>query len=76
MKTKLILFVIGLGLIAGCNKTKQASKRLSGETWKVVELTVDGVAPAELPTTLVFSDCDIYAESCKGEWKREEHHAD
>jgi hypothetical protein len=75
MKIKLILLVVGIATLASCNKTKQASKRLSGETWKVVELSVDGITQAELPTTLVFNDCDIYAESCNGEWNRDAHHA-
>ena len=54
-----------------CNKNKQYSKRLSGETWHVTELTVDGTAQSELPE-LHFEDCDIYKESCKGSWENHE----
>lgn len=59
---------------AACNKTKQVSKRLSGETWRVTELTVDGVSEDHLPS-LRFEDCDIYDESCKGEWEHDDAHA-
>lgn len=66
------IFIIALAAgFAACNKTKKYSKRLSGETWKVTELSVDGTPEAELPT-LVFEECDIYEESCMAEWKNEE----
>lgn len=74
MKTlKTIAFItLTVILFSACNKTKQYSKRLSGEKWKVTELSVDGVNEAELPT-FSFNECDIYSESsCKAEWTNEE----
>lgn len=57
---------------AACNKTKVNSKRLmkAGE-WKVTELSVDGSNEAELPSWEI-EDCDIYAQSCMGEWMNDE----
>ena len=55
-----------------CNKSKKFSNRLikAGE-WHVVELSVDGVNEAELPEWHI-EDCDIYEESCFGEWENAE----
>jgi len=55
-----------------CNKTKTNSNRLmkAGE-WTITELSVDGTNEAELPEWEI-EDCDIYDESCHGEWKNEE----
>lgn len=69
--TAYILAVIFTVSFTACNKTRQYSKRMAGETWQVTELSVDGTNEAELPV-LVFEDCDIYEESCRGEWKNEE----
>ena len=57
---------------ASCNKTKVNSKRLikAGE-WKVTELSVDGSNEAELPSWEI-EDCDIYEQSCMGEWMNDE----
>lgn len=74
MKTlKIILLgaILVIGSVA-CNKTKINSKRFmkAGE-WKVTELSVDGSNEAELPSWEI-KECDIYKESCKGEWKNDE----
>lgn len=74
MKTLKIIslsMAIVLGF-AACNKTKTNSKRLmkAGE-WKVTELSVDGSNEAELPS-LEIEDCDIYEQSCMGEWMNDE----
>lgn len=76
MKRILILVLVATGLVA-CNKTNSFSKRLSGETWTVTKLTIDGVEEEEdhLPE-LEFSDCDIYDEVCMGEWHIEDEHAE
>ncbi len=68
----ILMIVIVAGAISSCNKTKKVSKRFmkSGE-WKVTELSVDGVNEDELPTWEI-EDCDIYKESCEGEWKNDE----
>lgn len=52
-------------LFAACNKTKQHSKWLTGETWHVNEITIDGNNFGILPK-LSFDDCDIYDEICFG----------
>lgn len=57
-------------MLAGCDKDKKVSKRLSGEEWKVTELTLDGIAQTDLPV-LKFEECDIYNELCIGEWTNE-----
>ena len=59
-------------VVSSCNKTKITSERFikAGE-WKVTELSVDGVNEDELPKWEI-EDCDIYEESCFGEWKNEE----
>lgn len=64
-----MLFLTGLN---SCNKVKSASKRLmkTGD-WKVTELSVNGVNEEELPKWEI-DDCDIYDESCFGEWKNDE----
>jgi hypothetical protein len=62
-------------VLGACNKTKQASERLSGATWKVTTLSVDGVAEEHFPT-LTFEECDIYGgASCKGDWTHDSYHA-
>jgi len=50
---------------AACNKTKQHSNWLTGETWKVNEISIDGAAFSILPQ-LSFDDCNIYDEICFG----------
>lgn len=64
-----MLFLTGLN---SCNKVKSTSKRLmkTGD-WKVTELSVNGVNEEELPKWEI-DDCDIYDESCFGEWKNDE----
>lgn len=58
--------IITLSLISiACNKTKQQSKWLTGETWQVTEITIDGAAFAILPK-LSFDECNIYDEICFG----------
>jgi hypothetical protein len=68
LKTAVILFLfIGLiTTITSCNKTKQYSSLLSGETWKVTAITVDGT-PYDILPTLSFNACDIYDEICMAE---------
>jgi len=57
---------------AACNKTKSTSKKFmdAGE-WTITELSIDGTNEDELPTWEI-EDCDLYNESCFGEWKNEE----
>jgi hypothetical protein len=64
-----ITLLIGM---SACNKAKTISKKFikTGE-WTITELSVDGVNEDELPTWEI-NDCDIYAESCSGEWRNEE----
>jgi hypothetical protein len=70
-----VLALTMLLVVASCNKTKQTSERLAGNTWKVTTLTVDGVAEEHLPV-LTFEDCDIYGgASCKGDWTYDSYHA-
>jgi hypothetical protein len=62
-----ISFFILLGFTLACNKSKRYTNRLDGNKWKVVSITVNGLAQGNLPV-LLFKDCDIYKESCKGTW--------
>lgn len=64
---KLVLFFAGVLLLTACNKTKTVSNRLDGQKWQVTELSVDGVNQSTLPV-LKFSECEIYKESCTGQW--------
>lgn len=76
-KNKLIgVFALVIMLvITSCDKNKQTSARLDGNTWMVTTLTVDG-APEAHPPLLTFEDCDIYAgASCKGDWTHDSNHA-
>ncbi|MCE2773590.1 MAG: hypothetical protein LW750_09160 [Bacteroidetes bacterium] len=75
MKTTIYTLLAAIVLLTACNKTKVSSKRLAGEHWKVVKLTIGGTAATELPE-LHFSDCDPYEEVCKGEWEKGEAHAE
>ncbi|MGL5891527.1 MAG: hypothetical protein ACRC3B_16675 [Bacteroidia bacterium] len=69
------LAVVLLLVISSCNKTKQTSDRLAGNTWKVTTLTVDGTPEAHTPV-LTFEDCEIYSgASCKGDWTHDSYHA-
>lgn len=67
-----ILAVCTLISVSSCNKTKTTSNRFmdTGE-WKVSELSVDGVNEEELPIWEI-EECNLYEESCFGEWKNEE----
>jgi len=61
-----VLLILSFGIISvACNKTKQHSKWLTGETWVVNEVSIDG-APFDLLPKLNFDDCDIYDEICLG----------
>jgi hypothetical protein len=61
-----VLLMLTVAIISGaCNKTKQHSKWLTGETWKVNEVSIDG-APFDLLPKLNFDDCAIYDEICFG----------
>lgn len=74
MKTlrKIGMLTAVLIVITACNKTEINSDRLiEGGTWKVTELSVDGVNEDELPTWEI-EECDIYAESCHAEWENDE----
>lgn len=73
MKTVICTLLAAVVLLTACNKTKISSKRLAGEHWKVVKLTIAGTAATELPE-MHFSDCDPYEEVCMGEWHKETAH--
>ena len=75
MKTTIYTLIALVTLLTACNKTKVSSKRLAGEHWKVVKLTIGGTAATELPE-MHFSDCDPYEEVCKGDWEIGEAHAE
>lgn len=64
-----ILVIVICSLIASlsCNKSKRYSKRMDGNKWEVIELTVNGTAQSDQPD-LLFKECDIYKESCEGSW--------
>lgn len=69
--------LLAILIMSACNKTKINANRLikAGE-WTVTELSVDGTNEDELPKWSI-EDCDIYDESCLGEWENEEGgHAD
>jgi hypothetical protein len=60
------LAIIAFSIIStACNKTKQHSKWLTGETWKVNEVSIDGAGFDILPQ-LTFDNCNIYDEICFG----------
>ncbi|CAG5086961.1 hypothetical protein CRYO30217_03351 [Parvicella tangerina] len=79
IKYFLLLFV-GVSLLSSCNKEERYSKRwmqkevMSGE-WQVSEITVDGVSETVIPT-LRIDDCDIYADTCTGQWITGDNSAD
>ncbi|MFK8037130.1 MAG: hypothetical protein AB8B74_02485 [Crocinitomicaceae bacterium] len=58
--------------MSACNKTKSTSNKFikAGE-WTISELSVDGTNEDELPIWEI-EDCDLYNESCFGEWKNDE----
>ncbi len=59
-------------LLSACNKTNVNSNRfIDGGEWTVTELSVDGTNEDELPSWHI-EECDVYAESCHGEWENEE----
>ena len=75
MKTNISISTLVLAVMlmtAACKKSKTYSQRLikAGE-WKLTELSVDGINETELPGWHI-EECDIYAESCHGEWENEE----
>jgi hypothetical protein len=57
-----------------CNKTKKNAKLLSGETWAVSSITIDGTEASEL-AVLHFDDCVIYDELCSGNWINGDGHS-
>jgi hypothetical protein len=62
----LVLLILTIGIISSaCNKTRQHSKWLTGQTWVVNEVSIDG-SPFDLLPKLNFDDCDIYDEICFG----------
>lgn len=67
IKQYILGFSVFLNLMinVSCNKTKQHSKWLTGETWKVSEVTIDGNSFGLLPQ-FKFDECDIYDEICFG----------
>lgn len=66
---RISIVIISLVIIfASCNKTKQHSNWLTGETWKVTHLSLDG-QPLDLKPALTFDDCNIYDEICFGSVK-------
>ena len=67
---KLSLIILSSILLFSCNKNKKFSKRLSGETWTTVEITVDGDKQEDL-STLTFNECDIYKDNCFASWEVE-----
>lgn len=64
-----VLFTLLL-LTAACNKTRKYANRLSGETWRVTSFSLGQLAqqPKNFPT-LTFEDCDIYKDTCFGQWQ-------
>ena len=67
MKKLSFILIISL-LVFSCNKNKKFSKRLAGETWTVVEITIDSDKQEDLPS-LTFNECDIYKDNCYASWK-------
>ena len=67
---KLLFILITSTIIFGCNKDKSISEQMSGETWAVVEMSINGEKQSELPI-LTFFECDIYDESCYASWEVE-----
>lgn len=77
MKTYSSILILAVILLTACNKTNRFSNRLAGETWKITSITVGGEAEeAEHLAELQFEDCDIYDETCMGEWMLEGEHAE
>lgn len=75
MRKYFLIFGMASLALAACNKTKSNSNRLmKAGTWEVTELTVDGTAQTILPD-LIIEDCDIYDETCYGEWEGGGGHA-
>ena len=67
----MLLCVAFMLLNLACNKTRQHSKWLCGETWKVNEITIAG-QPDNLKPVLHFGECAIYDEICFGTLQLEE----
>ena len=67
----LMAVMLVTGAVA-CNKTKKAHNVLiKAGAWKVVTMTVNDTAVAELPHWEI-EDCKVYKENCTGEWKNHE----
>lgn len=67
MKNLLLLSLISI-IALSCNKNKKFSKRLSGESWSINEITIDGDKQEDL-ATLTFNECDIYKDNCFASWE-------
>jgi len=78
MKSSLsILLAVSLFALCACNKTKKYAKRLAGETWRITSVSLGQVAQdANKSATLVFEDCDIYVDTCIGQWQLDSGIAD
>ena len=50
MKKLLVLSLISI-IALSCNKNKKFSKRLSGESWSINEITIDGDKQEDLATS-------------------------
>lgn len=78
MKSKTGLFLIVVLLCAtACSKTKRYANRLSGETWKITSVSIGQVPQqAEKYASLIFEDCDIFEDTCHGQWSLDTSKAD
>lgn len=61
----LLLALFSATFFASCNKTKQHSNWLTGESWQVTAISIDG-QEFNLKPTFNFDDCAIYDEICFG----------
>lgn len=64
---RILLIIITLITVFGCNKDKKFSNRIDGESWKASKIQISDNEITDLPT-LTFDECKIYKENCTGIW--------
>ncbi|MDB0037899.1 hypothetical protein N9F08_00900 [bacterium] len=69
MKKLLIFSAVTLLVLTACNKEKRYSNRLmKGETWRVLDITIDGSTSAFSGEWQITTDVDIYDSVPRLQW--------
>ncbi|MEX1190877.1 MAG: hypothetical protein WEA99_02805 [Brumimicrobium sp.] len=71
LKTLFIILTLSI-LFCSCDKNKRVSKRLfKPGSWELTELSVNGNNIVTNLPKWVINNCEIYDETCSGEWHYE-----